>query len=395
MTQLLFRADAYATTFSATVQATEGARVRLDRTLFYPEAGGQAPDEGVLRWPGGAARVTDVQKGDGGVWHTLNGELPSVGTTVEGELDWRLRYRHMQRHTGEHLLAQALLRVNPAFRVAAVSMRAPHCTLDLEGGPGDADARAAEAILQDVFARDWPVQTFEVAEAELPTFPLRRPAQVGGTVRLVGVKDAEEWWELSACGGTHLRSTAFAAPVVVLHSERVKGGRTRMTFMAGEEAAEFLGEVYRTARAAAQALSVPIGRLEERLGATLQESAALRADTERVRAGWGAALAAASPSQPLQSGASLRFVPVPEGALVTPTLRALVELPRTVGAVVAPDGRCGAASSAPEVHAGQALGAWLAASGGRGGGKADVAQGQTGDAAAFEAAVRTWARQES
>ena len=387
MTRLLFREDAYATTFEAGVLEIEGRRVLLDRTLFYPEAGGQSADAGRLDWAGGAAKVTDVQKGAGGVWHELEGSVPQAGANVRGEINWAARYRHMQRHTGEHLLAQAFLRVNPAFKVRAVSMRGPHCTLDVEGGPADDDARSAEKILREIVALDLPVETFEVPEAGLGQYPLRRPPQVSGTVRLVGVREEGGWWELSACGGTHLKSSAFAAPVAVLSLERVKADLTRVTFVTGEEAAEELGRVYRAARKVARSLSVPVEKLEERFGALQEEQARLRADLERAQLDLARALVLAAPARTLLGGQSARLIRLPQAALVTPALGVIATLPNTLGAVVAEDGRCGAASSAPDWHAGKLLGAWLQAAGGRGGGKADVAQGQTTDTAAFERAV--------
>lgn len=385
MTDLLYRTDAYATTFDATVTEVRGRDVLLDRTLFYPEAGGQSSDEGVLRVPSGEARVVDVRKEAEHVWHTVEGAVPSVGDVVKGELDWRVRYRHMQRHTGEHLLAQAFLRVRDAFRVEAVSMRAPICTIDLRGEPTTDDARAAEAILRDVAARDLRIETFEVPSEDLSAYPLRRPPKVSGLVRLVGVRDeAGGWWEMSACGGTHLKSTAFAAPIVVLGLERVKGGLTRVSFMAGDEASETLSQVYQDARSVAQKLSVPVDKLVERFDALQLDAASTKQELERARAGWGASLAHTA-----ERLGAVRLVRVPDAALVVHVLKAFVDAPGTVGVVLSPDGRCGVTSTREDVHAGRTLQALLEASGGRGGGKPDVAQGQTANPAAFENAARS------
>ena len=390
MTELLFREDPRATAFTARVEAVQGNRVRLDRTLFYAEAGGQSADAGDLRWPGGAARVTDVQKDAGEVWHTLAGPLPDIGAEVAGELDWRRRYRHMQRHSAEHLLAQAFLRVNPAFQVRSVSMRSPVCTLDLAGDPTPDDARAAEALAMEVLARDLPIETFEVPDTALGAYPLRRPAQVSGVVRLVGVRDGEDWWELVACGGTHLSSTALAAPVVVTGSERVRG-LTRVSFMAGEEATEHLGELQRQAAGMAQTLSVPVERLPERLDATLAELAGLRQALDAAREGWAGALLVGAAPQAAPQGLALRLLWLPLPELVTPVLKAASAYAATVTVALTEGGRCGVASGSPAGHAGNLLRDWLAASGGRGGGKAEFAQGQTPDPEAFEQAARAWA----
>ncbi|PYE54441.1 alanyl-tRNA synthetase [Deinococcus yavapaiensis KR-236] len=373
--------------FEATVTEVRGHDVLLDRTLFYPEAGGQSADEGVLRSVSGEARVVDVRKDGEVVWHTVEGIVPSAGNVVTGELDWPVRYRHMQRHTGEHLLAQAFLRVNDAFRVEAVSMRSPTCTIDLRGDPTFEDARAAEAILREVAAKDWRVEAFEVPSGELSAFPLRRPPKVSGLVRLVGVRDADGgWWEMSACGGTHLKSTAFASPIVVLGLERVKGGLTRVSFMAGDEATEYLGRVYQDAKSVAQKLSVPVEKLVERFEATLQDAASTKQELERARSSWGETLAAGS-----ERLGHARFVRVPDVALVVHVLKAFLDEPSAVGIVLSPEGRCGVASTRQDVHAGKTLQALLEASGGRGGGKPDVAQGQTASLDTFEDAARSFA----
>lgn len=393
-TQRLDRLDSGLLQFTAEVTALDGNRVALHRSAFYPESGGQPADVGRLHWADAQAEVTDVH-GDGGlVWHTLSGPVPGLGTQISGEVDARVRWRHMQRHTGEHLLAQAFVRVNPAFGVEAVSMRSPLCTLDLRGQPSEADARAAEDLLMAVIARNLPVRTFEVSDAELGQYPLRRAPKVSGLVRLVGVHDQGEpggWWEMSACGGTHLPSTAFVAPVVVLDLSRSRGGLTRVGFMAGDEATEHLRDTYGLARQAAQQLSVPVERLPDRVEDALTGDAALRRQLDEARNGWASALVQAAPVHTVGT-IFLRTLELPDSAMLTPALQQMAQLTRTVGVAYARDGRCGVSSSLADHPAQTLLRQWLAEAGGRGGGKDDLAQGQTADLAKFLTAVETWPR---
>ena len=37
--------------------------------------------------------------------HIVEGDLPEVGTVVEGKLDWTRRYSHMRMHTSQHLVS--------------------------------------------------------------------------------------------------------------------------------------------------------------------------------------------------------------------------------------------------------------------------------------------------
>ena len=104
MTEKLYYRDAYATKFTARVlDCTEEKKhwtVILNRTLFYPEGGGQPADIGVL----GGVRVLDVHERGEDIVHTTDKPLP-VGAEVEGEIDWEHRFDLMQNHSGEHILS--------------------------------------------------------------------------------------------------------------------------------------------------------------------------------------------------------------------------------------------------------------------------------------------------
>ena len=104
MTEKLYYRDAYATKFTARVldctEEKEAWTVILNRTLFYPEGGGQPADIGVL----GGVRVLDVHERGEDIVHTTDKPLP-VGAEVEGEIDWEHRFDLMQNHSGEHILS--------------------------------------------------------------------------------------------------------------------------------------------------------------------------------------------------------------------------------------------------------------------------------------------------
>jgi misacylated tRNA(Ala) deacylase len=102
MSELLYLRDAYLREFDATVIAVEsdGRRVALDRTAFYPTGGGQPHDTGLL----GGATVSDVRKEGDDVWHVLDGLLPPVDASVHGVIDWERRYKLMRTHSALHVL---------------------------------------------------------------------------------------------------------------------------------------------------------------------------------------------------------------------------------------------------------------------------------------------------
>ena len=94
----------YTRKFSAKVEASFPGIVELDKTAFYHLGGGQPADNGKIVWDGGEAVVNDVRKKNR-IRHFIDGDLPEVGTIIEGEIDWERRYSHMRMHTSQHLVS--------------------------------------------------------------------------------------------------------------------------------------------------------------------------------------------------------------------------------------------------------------------------------------------------
>ena len=152
---------------------------------------------------------------------------------VKGEIDWNRRYRHMQRHTAQHILSQAFLRAG-RWNTVAVSLKNPVFTIDFDMLPDEEVVKKAEALANWAVYANLPIRAFFVEESEVPLLPLRRLPKVRGTVRVVEIED----WDLAPCGGTHLRTTAEAGPIKVLGFERFKKHTTRVYATAGWEALE-------------------------------------------------------------------------------------------------------------------------------------------------------------
>jgi misacylated tRNA(Ala) deacylase len=105
--------DAYAKRTDAVVVEVdpEANAVRLDRTVFYPGGGGQPADAGSLvGTQGGTWAVTGARKRGDDIWHSVEGELPTVGTTLVAEIDWDRRYALMRTHSALHVLCGVVWR---------------------------------------------------------------------------------------------------------------------------------------------------------------------------------------------------------------------------------------------------------------------------------------------
>lgn len=112
MTDRIYSTDAYAREMTAAIvrMDRDDGRVLLDRTVFYPGGGGQPHDLGTLAIGDDRLPVVRVTADRDGVWHWIEGGLPSEGTSVEGSIDWNRRYRLMRTHTALHALCGVIWR---------------------------------------------------------------------------------------------------------------------------------------------------------------------------------------------------------------------------------------------------------------------------------------------
>jgi len=114
MTTLLYQTDSYLKKFVAKVVKVdlESRALYLDRSAFYPGGGGQPYDIGFLSEGGGIFPVNRVKKEGNEVLHFISGNevLPSIGSEIQGEINWERRYKLMRTHTGMHILCGVIFR---------------------------------------------------------------------------------------------------------------------------------------------------------------------------------------------------------------------------------------------------------------------------------------------
>jgi Ser-tRNA(Ala) deacylase AlaX len=101
LTRKLYWDEPYAREFTAKVVASDGQRVQLDQTLFYPRGGGVSCDTGRLN----DVRVLETEKSGDQILHVLASPAFKLDETVRGILDWDRRHRLMRMHTAGHLLS--------------------------------------------------------------------------------------------------------------------------------------------------------------------------------------------------------------------------------------------------------------------------------------------------
>jgi len=231
MTEELCSTDAYARTCEATVTAASDEGVVLDRTVFYARGGGQPGDTGVLRWDGGEVRVTDTVKVGGRLLHVVDGEAPSVGTTVTAEIDWGRRYRLMRTHTALHALSGVIWRGFGAKVTGGNMDEGSSARMDFELEAMSREfGEEVEARLNAELAKDLPVHVSFLPRAQALADPDLIRTKVNlipehvDPIRVIDIEGLDK----QADGGTHVRSTGEVGRVRVAKTESKGKGFKRI-----------------------------------------------------------------------------------------------------------------------------------------------------------------------
>jgi misacylated tRNA(Ala) deacylase len=227
-TELLFREDAYLKTASARVVAVDERGIVLDRTIFYPQGGGQAGDTGVLlRAAGAPVPISGTFKG-GAVDSVLHvpapgAPLPDVGETLTLEVDWARRYALMRLHTALHVMSCVVVAPVSGGNIAPDKGR-----LDFDIDMSALNAERIERETNALIARGVGTETVWITDAELDARPELvktmsvQPPRGAGRVRLLKIAGID----LQPCGGTHVRNIAEIGGIRVLRI-RNEGKRNR------------------------------------------------------------------------------------------------------------------------------------------------------------------------
>ncbi|HVZ17862.1 MAG TPA: alanyl-tRNA editing protein, partial [Terriglobales bacterium] len=239
MTKRLYYHDTFLHEFEGNVTGVntgDKPAVTLDQTAFYPTSGGQVFDTGVLRGDSGDVRVDQVEETENGeVVHYINpADIANIrpGMKVRGVIDTFRRRDHMQQHSGQHVLSAAFERL---YKMPTVSfhMGAETCAVDLATNALiDEQLKEAETLANQIVFENRQVGIRFVGLDEAKQLGLRKLPDVGkDELRLIDIAD----FDLCACGGTHVQSTAQIGLILVRKFEKVKQG-FRVEFVCGDRA---------------------------------------------------------------------------------------------------------------------------------------------------------------
>ena len=231
MTERLYLVDSHLFENECTVLSCapgkEGFDVMVDRTVFFPNKGGQPCDTGIL----GGVKVVDVRESGDELILRTEGPLP-VGETVTGHIDEKRRLDIMEQHTGEHVLSWCAYKlfdaVNVGFHCALT-----YATLDLDKPLTPEQVTEMEDMANGLVRRNLPVTaTIYDSEEDLAGVPLRKHAEgLIAPIRVVSIEDADS----CTCCAPHVHSTGEIGAIKIVSAVAYKGGM-RMTFLCGGRA---------------------------------------------------------------------------------------------------------------------------------------------------------------
>lgn len=209
--------DAYARSVAARVVAVDGDEtvvVVLDRTVFYPGGGGQPSDRGLF-FRGDDGRTWTVRGArtiDGEIVHELEASQdgpPTVGDTLQVDLDWARRLTLMRTHSALHALCGVVWRDHGAH-VTGGNMEPGTARMDFEFERMSADlVDGIEAAVNLELAAEREIRVDVLPRAEAFAIPDLIRTKVNllpegieriRTIEIVGL-------DLQADGGTHVSNT--------------------------------------------------------------------------------------------------------------------------------------------------------------------------------------------
>jgi alanyl-tRNA synthetase len=260
--------------------------VILDKTIFYPEGGGQSSDRGSIN----GIPLVDVQEKGQEILHLVS---PAEGAHLrigpaELVLDAPRRWDLTVQHTAQHLLSGTIFRLTGKPTVS-MHLGEVLCTIDVDIQDfSEASLIAVEDAVALAIEANHPVLIHHCPPEALENFPLRKvPPQGEEVIRVVEIQGQD----FSPCCGTHLSATGYIGMLRILGAEKYKG-MTRLMFIAGRRVLGDSRVLRKQGDLISRLLKVPVaetgkgvlalvektGKLESRVKALEEENARFKAE---------------------------------------------------------------------------------------------------------------------
>ena len=225
----------YKKEFQSKVTAVYPGIVELEETAFYHLGGGQPSDKGTLNWKDGESIVYDVRKKNR-IRHMVEGDLPEVGDSVEGKLNWNRRYTHMRMHTSQHLVSAI---VSDLYGADTVGNQIGFDKSRIDFKPLKLNMNEIDDLIDltnEYIAKDISVNISEANRSDLEGNPEIRSSMSSGLwkllpksvtrLRVISIGEID----VCPCAGTHVRSLKEIGKVEFVKRDNKGAGKQRLTY---------------------------------------------------------------------------------------------------------------------------------------------------------------------
>jgi alanyl-tRNA synthetase len=220
--------------------------VILDKTIFYPEMGGQKADNGFIE----KNRVTDVKVLEDVIIHYLdNIDGIKEGQNVDIKVDSERRELLRRHHTATHIINQASRRILGQFvyqNGAEKDVDKAHLDITYFDRLTDEQINSIERLANEIVANDLKISAVIMprseAEKKYGMSIYQGGAVPNAELRIVRISD----YDVEACGGLHCNTTGKVGLIKIIKTERIQDGVVRIVFKAYKPAIEYVEEMYST-----------------------------------------------------------------------------------------------------------------------------------------------------
>ena len=361
----------------------------LAETPFYAESGGQVGDQGTITTDGGVFDVTDTQKQGSAILHygqVVSGVI-KAGASALAKVDITRRKATALNHSATHLLNAALRKLLGEHVLQKGSLVEPaRLRFDFSHfeSINDKQIKAIEHLVNDKIRANYLVETKLMTPEE---------AMDSGAMALFGEKYGDEVrvlcmgdFSMELCGGTHVARTGDIGLFKIVSETGIASGIRRIEAVTGEYALNWVDEREQLLAETAELLKVNPDGLVDKLSQTLQQQRIINKELDRLQAKFANIITHDLVASAETIG-SIKVVAKQVENADNHTLREILDslkqkLPKAVILLAskAEDGKvnliAGVTSDlTDQFNAGELVKYAAAELGGRGGGRADMAQG--------------------
>lgn len=256
MTAKLYETDSYIQSFKGLVvnclEKDGRFIIELDKTAFFPNQGGQSCDKGRLA----GMEVRNVFIDGDTIYHEVDAPV-SVGTEVEGQIDFGHRFRNMQMHSGEHIFSGTVNRLF-GFNNVGFHLSDNSATMDFDGRLTREQVARIEDEVNRVIFSNRPIKAFYPSDTELDNIEYRSKKEIDGQIRLVEIKGID----ICACCAPHVGLTGEIGFFKVVNVQNYKSG-VRIDYLCGIRALEYFKKCTDTLESISRLISVKSGNEAE------------------------------------------------------------------------------------------------------------------------------------